>query len=79
MEALTIGEHHRDPGVSGLAARLEGFKREGERGWETGVFGQPMGEGIVLAGVRDDDPNFLLTDDAEQLGKMADRGIGGFG
>jgi hypothetical protein len=79
MEASAIGEHHRDPGVAGLAARLEGFKRESQRGRQSGIFGQPSCEGVVLSGVRDDDPDFLFSDDADQLGKMAHRGIGGFG
>ena len=64
--------------VAGLADRLEVFEGEGERGREAGVFGQPPGKGIALPLVRDDDVDFLFSDQGEQLGKMAGGRIGGF-
>ena len=78
MKSFAVGEHHRGPGVTGLTDRLEVFKGEGERGREAGVFGQPPGKGIALPFIRDDDMNFLFSDQGEQPGKMAGGRISGF-
>jgi len=67
MKAFAIGEHHRSPGVARLSGRLEVFEGEGEWGWEAGVFGQPPGERIVLAFIRDYKTDVLFTDQGEQF------------
>ena len=76
MQPLSVGKHHRGPGVSGLTRRFEVFEGEGEWGREAGVFSQPPGEGCILAFVCDDDANFLFSDQGEQFGEMTGGGVG---
>ena len=79
MKALAVDEHHGNPGVTGLAGWLKVLEGKGERGREAGVLGEPPGEGIVLAFIRDDHRDFLFSDQGEQIGEVMGGRVSRFG